>query len=218
MTEEEKEIIALFYHRSETEENTKSENIGIGNALVIWYMMLLEKRGWGYGEKDLKILLKSCEEKKIRLPKSFLQFFQTPDFQARFRTEDLSFIPFARLTSFPEEENYYITPFFGGSQGSCYWYLLLNKASEYCILYNNFHLAEIDNRLPEEPEPEFIVCADSFEEFLVRLVEDIKIQEEGKWEEKFKARFPQYFNRTPKELLEQFPEDRKLLKKIRFKQ
>ena len=46
LTEEEKEIIALFYHRSETEENTKSENIGIGNALVIWYMMLLEKRGW----------------------------------------------------------------------------------------------------------------------------------------------------------------------------
>ena len=211
LTEEEEEIIALFYHRSETGGSPQSKHIGIGNALVIWYMMLIEKRGWGYEEKDLKNLLKSCEKESIKLPQSFLQFFQTYDSQARFRTGDLSFTTYHQLAPFPDNEDYFIIPFFGDSQGFCWWYLLLNKSNEHCILYNDYHWAEVP--LPDEPEPEFIVCADSFEEFIVRLTEDIKKQEEGQWEEKFKARFPDFFNRSPKELLEQFPEDRKLLKK-----
>ena len=92
----------------------------------------------------------------------------------------------------------------------------MNKENEHCILYNAYHWAE--DPLPGEPEPEFIVCADSFEEFIVRLTEDIKEEEkEGIWEEKFKARFPEYFNWSAKKLLEQFPEERKLLKKIKYK-
>ena len=73
-------------------------------------------------EEDFKIiqncfqkLLNNSKEKGIRLPQSFSQFFQTHDFLARFRTGDLGFQTFEGLTPFPEDENYYITPFFGDS-------------------------------------------------------------------------------------------------------
>lgn len=218
LTKEEKEIVALYHHRSETGKNRKSEDIHLGNTLVFWYMMLYAKQvcseeDFLIRQNDFQKLLKSCKEKELKLPPSYLQFFQTHDFLARFRTGDLSFMTRHRLATFPDNEDYFIIPFFGDSQGFCWWYLLLNKEGEHCILYNNYHWREIGDRLPNEPAPEYILCADSFEEFIVRLAKDIKILEEGPWEEKFKARFPQYFNITPKELLAQFPEDRKLLKK-----
>jgi len=219
LTEEEKEIVALYYHRSATGENKKMENIHLQNSIVIWYMMLHAKEVCN--EEDFQVglscfqkLLRNCKEQRINLPQSFSRFFQTHDFKARFRTGDLMFITLEGLTPFPDNQNYFITPFFGDSQGFCWWYLLMNKASEYCILYNNYHWREIGRQLPEEPKPEFIICADSFEEFIVRLAEDIKNKEEGKWEQKFKTRLPQYFNISPKELLNQFPEERKLLKGV----
>ena len=218
LTEEEEEILALYYHRSKAEENKKQKDIRIGSTLVVWYMMLYSKQV--RSEKDFQWLqsdflksLKSCKEKEIKLPPSYLQFFQTYDFLVRLRPADLFFKTDQLLATFPDNKEYYLLPFFGDSQGFCWWYLLLNKANEHCILYNNYHWREIGDQLPDEPEPEFIVCADSFEEFIVRLAEDIKNDEEGKWEEKFKARHSQTFSISPKQLLEQFPEERKQLKK-----
>ncbi len=218
LTEEEEEIIALYYYRSEVGKNLKSKDTHLQNTLVFWYMMLYAKqvrseKDFQWMQSDFLKTLKSCKEKEIKLPPSYLQFFQTYDFLVRLRTGDLRFIASHQLAPFPDNKNYYLLPFFGDSQGFSWWYLLLNKSNEHCILYNDYHWQDIGKQVSDEPEPEFIVCADSFEKFIVRLAEDIKKQEEGQWEQKFKARFPEYFNISPLELLEQFPEDRKLLKK-----
>jgi len=87
LTKEEKEVLALYRYCSE--KNKTSENSPPQGPPIIWYMMLDAKevcneKKFQVGLSYFQKLLKNCKEQGIELPQSFIQFFQTLDFQARF--------------------------------------------------------------------------------------------------------------------------------------
>lgn len=120
--------------------------------------------------QDIKIQAHSLG---IDLPKWFLLFFETHRLLNRFRFDDIGFTLYHKIVPFPKNKNYYLIPFFGNSQGFCWWYLLINSLGEYCILYRDLHWEE----KPEKDEPEelgeYYFCSSTFEEFLVRLSRDL---------------------------------------------
>lgn len=129
-------------------------------------------------QASLAKLVEACHNHGIHLPSQFLAFFQSQDYISRFRTSDLKFIAYHSPIPFPEDQTYFIIPFFGDSQGFGWWYLLLNRQSEHCVLYNAYYWNEIPESLrPNEPPPKYLICADSFSEFIVRLSFDVRIIE-----------------------------------------
>ncbi len=203
LSKEEKELLAILENKnrfSSSEMMAKS---------ILRSKSVIDIEDFQIIQRCLRKLLRDCKKKNIQLPKSFLKFFQTHDYLTRFRTGDLGFITFEGLNTFPNNENYYITPFFGDSQGFCWWYLLLNRDSEYCILYNTYHWNEIGKEAePDELIPEYIICSDSFEEFIVRLAKDIKDYEGENIEQRYREEFSQFYDISFKQLLEKFPEER----------
>ena len=123
-------------------------------------------------------MINKCEKVKITLPKHFIYFFSNQDYLSRFRTDDLLFFTHYGIIPFPEDEEKYIVPFFGDSQGFCWWSLLLDKNSNHCVIYNNYHWLEQKTSLGiNEPPPKYIICSDSFSEFIVRLSFDMRTKE-----------------------------------------
>ena len=112
---------------------------------------------------------------------------------ARFRTQELSFFSYYGLLPFPKDENYFMIPFFGDSQGYEWWHILLNGEGEHCILYNRYHWNEhyMPNK-PKEHDSQYYICANSFGEFLIRLSADIKAYEGEHPEARYQIDFP-YF-------------------------
>lgn len=202
LTREEEALIALF---------DELEGVCGANDEYFLYALLRSKRvigveGFKVVQNRLRELQKDSEAKQISLPNTFLTFFQTHDYLARFRTSDFSFFPCKCLNVFPEDERYFITPFFGDSQGFCWWYLLLNQKGDYCILYNAYHWRETDSAPEDDPiGAEYIICADTFEEFIARLSEDIKIKERKKdFVQKINEQYSRFFEATPKQILERY--------------
>jgi hypothetical protein len=184
LNERENELITILEKRNEW---TGEEFLALSK--------LRAKRG--QSDQDFEVvqkyfaeLQKDAKHKGIDLPNGFISFFNNHDFLARFRTGDLSFLTLEGLNIFPDNPNYFITPFLGDSQGFEWWYLVINKNSEYCILYNTYHWEEKGEFLSDgEPRPQYFICADSFEEFIARLSADI-VRFEEKNPTRLEFKFP----------------------------
>jgi hypothetical protein len=145
------------------------------------------KRGFSndeyhYYKEHLKSLIVQCQNKGIKLPKWFKTLFQSYDLLTRFRFGDIGFWIRERIIPFPQNENYFLIPFLGDSQGFCWWSVLIDKDSNYCIIYRDTKW----NEEPLETEPkelgEYFLCSNTFEEFLIRLSIDTKDKEVKKQE------------------------------------
>jgi len=210
LSEEEEELLMLL-----------ERDRGYETDEFLMYSILRSKIGIGVEgfkriQSGLRKLLKDCEEKHINLPTTFLTFFQTYEYLNRFRTSDcgLTFTTSEGLNVFQEDERYFITPFLRSEEDYCWWYLLLNQKGEYCILYNDVYWRDKDfNFERDSVKFEYIICADSFEEFIVRLSRDIKTTEgNGDLAQKMQEKYHQYFDTTAKQILERYPDERKKLR------
>ena len=128
--------------------------------------------------EHLAKLQATCKELDITLPNTFIDFFSSQDYLSRFRTDDLLFLLIYGIVPFPEYENHFIIPFHGHSQGFYWWYLLLDRYNNHCVIFNLYNWRETSGPFePGEPPPKYIICAESFGEFLVRYSFDLRIEE-----------------------------------------
>ena len=114
------------------------------------------------------------------MPKHFVEFFKTDDYIDRIRFED-RFSLKDEIGIFPENKDYFILTFLLENQYCCYWFLLLDKHGNHCVLFN-FHHWDLEKHGPVGPNDaayKFYICSYSFEEFIYRLSKDmIKSEEE----------------------------------------
>lgn len=120
-------------------------------------------------------ILEESKKINISVPTWFKYLFSSYKTLKRFRFGDIHFRIFEGIIPFPEFDNFYLIPFLGDSQGFCWWSILIDKASNYRIVYRDLHWREY----PTEEYGEYFICSNSFEEFLVRLSID-SISKENK--------------------------------------
>jgi len=103
-------------------------------------------------------IVQQAKELGIKLPSSFFDFFSTSDYLSRIRWEETFLFYGDGIVPFPEAKGLFLVTLVTENQGCCNWYLI------------------IDN---EEPFKYYLV-ADSFEEFIVRVSQDL-IELEKEW-------------------------------------
>jgi len=128
-------------------------------------------------KEDLKLLNIQCKNKEIRLPNWFFNFFNNYDYLSRFRFRIISFYIGYGLIPFPEDDNYYLIPFLGDSQGFNWWGIMIDKNNEYCIVYRDLFWLENPEENESKEYGEYYYCSNTFEEFLRRLSFDLKENE-----------------------------------------
>ena len=121
------------------------------------------------------------------MPKHFVEFFKTDDYIDRIRFED-RFSLKDEIGIFPENKDYIILTFLLENQYCCYWFLLLDKHGNHCVLFN-FHHWDLEKHGPVGPNDaayKFYICSYSFEEFIYRLSKDrIKSEEDRPFSDYF---------------------------------
>ena len=161
---------------------------------VIRMQMLRLKRGWywkeeghQYIEKYLNEITQQANKLGITLPINLLKFYQDNMLINRIRWSH-SFSFREKIVPFPEQKGLFLLTFIIENQGCCYWYILLDKQGNHCILYNNHPWdTQPSDILPDDGPFEYYICADSFEDFIVRLSQElIKREQQPRYNKYFK--------------------------------
>lgn len=183
--------ILLTENETNRLQNLTSKKQWVGEEFLIMQRLKL-KRGMTQSnflsfQEELQQLISDCIKCNIELPPSFVTFFSTYDYLSRFRFGDISFFLFYSLVPFPENKSCYLVPFLGDSQGFGWWSLLMHQNGEYCVVYRDLHWLEYPTGTEPAEYGEYFFCANSFEEFLVRISEDTVEKEKKKlylWSDK----------------------------------
>ncbi len=165
-------------------QELENQNKWIGEEFLklrkLQYKRGLTERQFEIYQKQLEHILAEAQPKGLKLPKWFITFFRNFEYVSRFKFSDISFWMPDGIVPFPNYNNYHLIPFLGDSQGFCWWSILIDDNSNYCIVYRDLHWREN----PDESQPkefgEYYVCSDTFEEFLVRLSIDTIVKLNGK--------------------------------------
>ena len=135
-------------------------------------MRLLQKKR-GISESDfekIQVSLRSIQlqlhKKGLVLPKWFSTFFESYDYLSRFRFDTISFQIWQGVLTHPKNAEWLLIPLVGDSQGFAWWGMIINSKGESIISYQDVHWEEAAN------QKEFR-CADSIEEFLFRMSQDL---------------------------------------------
>lgn len=122
---------------------------------------------------NLNRIITAAEQKKLKLPDSFLTFLKSPHLQNRVPSCTACFLDLSdRLIESSLENDGYLIRFLNDSQNVLHWYLYLNKTSEHCIVVAKPEFSEdLDGETLEDVSTptEIFYCAPSFEEFIYRF-------------------------------------------------
>ena len=110
----------------------------------------------------------------IKLPSSFLEFFNSSDYLSRIRWEETFLFHGDGIVPFPEAKGLFLITLVTENQGCCNWYLIIDKEGNNCVLFNFQCWSDYDTELPKNEIPfKYYLVADSFKEFIVRLSQDL---------------------------------------------
>lgn len=176
------EILTL--NELERLEQLESENNGFKNGGEFYEMVMLKYRR-GPSEychdkrrKDLVKIIDECKIQNISLPSNFIKLMKTDTYVSRLRLGfgeiDLS----DGIVPFENNNDSFLITFIKDSQECCFWYLLVDKDGSHKVLYNAHHWSNHLKIVDENDDPfEYYICANSIEEFIVRLSCEIRFKE-----------------------------------------
>ena len=153
-----------------------------GGVSFLKMRILQLQRGWAHKlGNEFKIMVekfeKYCNSIHVTLPKNYIKFIQNPNLIYRIRFSDSFRIP-EKLYDFPYAKGLYFTELIMENQGGCWWYLLMDKEGNNCVLFSHeeWHFNCLNRTPPDSFE--FFICAHSFEDFIIRLSNELKKSEE----------------------------------------
>lgn len=137
--------------------------------------------------EKLENLLKECSEKGLKLPLNFIKLFQEDKLFNRFRLGSSVFTLPRKVTYFSEKKDIFIICFHQDWQCCFRYYLVIDLKGDHCIMLNHntegYPYEDTENYSPDALE--FFVCADSFEEYIIKIAFLIRMYEGEKdllWE------------------------------------
>lgn len=137
----------------------------------------LSKESHAFRRKNFLKIHKQCKDLGLQLPKNFVKLLLTDKYIDRLRVTWTSFIYFPQLINFPEIKGIYLLPFHEDDQGCCTWYLVFNKKGEHFIfLYPDATSSNYQVDFKHN-QSEMLLCAETIEEFIIRLSLEIRIKE-----------------------------------------
>lgn len=124
--------------------------------------------------EEIQKIKEQAQNLAITLPPFFINFFENPNLLGRIRWEHTFLIYYTDIVPFPDNENLFIMTLVTENQGCCYWFLLMDKKGNHCILFNFHHWKEYAFVDKETETPfKYYIVAYSFEEFIIRLSQDL---------------------------------------------
>lgn len=152
-----------------------------------WMKMrqLRYKKGLQKGVHELRRdnfqkILDKCKQERLTLPNNFVELIMNDNHIDRFRCSWSEFVNFHKLVRFPNKKNIFLIPFHQDTQGGCVWYLAIDKKGNHLVIYYPTSVSNDYEFEFEAFKQDIFICAESINEFIIRMSFDFQTIEQEK--------------------------------------